>query len=112
MGKRAPLKSVTQLFLFQGLILLMTAYPIIMINANPKPGFMLFDLIGLLIWLVRFTIEFVADVQLRHFISKERTPENSVMIRGLWRYSRHPNYFGETLVWWGIFIMGLSISDG
>ena len=111
-GRRAALNSFTHVFMSQGLMLLMIAYPIIMVNANPKPGVTLFDLIGILIWIAGFLFEVIADVQLQNFIRKEKTPENPIMMRGLWKYSRHPNYFGEALVWWGIFFLALSIPSG
>ncbi len=111
-GNKASLKSYTHVFMFQGLVLLMIAYPIIMVNAYPKPGFTIYDLIGILIWAVGFTFEVIADIQLQNFIRNEKTPANPVMTRGLWKYSRHPNYFGESLVWWGIFFIVLSIPNG
>ncbi|MCI0494991.1 DUF1295 domain-containing protein, partial [candidate division KSB1 bacterium] len=82
------------------------------VNANPKPGFTFFDLIGILIWIAGFLFEVIADVQLQKFIRKEKTPANPIMTKGLWKYSRHPNYFGEALVWWGIFCIVLSIPNG
>jgi steroid 5-alpha reductase family enzyme len=111
-GTNAALKSFTHVFMFQGLILLTIAYPIIMVNAIPKPGFTFFDIIGILIWIVGFLFEVIADVQLQNFVRKEKTPANPIMMRGLWQYSRHPNYFGEALVWWGIFFIVLSIPNG
>ncbi len=111
-GKQGSLKGLTHIFMFQGLILLMVAYPIIMINVNAESGFKILDIIGILVWAVGFTFEVVADVQLQNFIAKEKTPNNSVMTKGLWKYSRHPNYFGETLVWWGIFFIVLPIPKG
>jgi len=111
-GKRASLKSFTHVFMFQGLLLLAIAYPIIMVNIYSKSGFRIFYLIGISIWIVGFIFEVVADSQLHNFISKEKTPDNPIMTSGLWKYSRHPNYFGETLVWWGIFFIILSIPNG
>lgn len=111
-GKRASQKSFTNVFMFQGLILFAIAYPMIMVNANPQPGFTLFDLIGILIWTIGFLFEVIADIQLQNFIRTEKTPANPIMMRGLWQYSRHPNYFGEALVWWGIFFVVLSIPNG
>jgi steroid 5-alpha reductase family enzyme len=111
-GKRATLKSFTHVFMLQGLLLLMIAYPIIMVNANPQVGITFFDLIGILIWLAGFLVEAIADFQLQNFIRNEKTPANPIMTRGLWKYSRHPNYFGEALVWWGIFFIVLSIPNG
>ncbi len=111
-GNRASLKSFTHVFMFQGSILLMIAYPIIMVNANPTPGVTLFDLLGILLWTFGFLFETIADAQLQRFIRTAKTPANPIMTRGLWKYSRHPNYFGEAVVWWGIFFIVLSISKG
>lgn len=65
------------------------------------------DLLGLLLWLAGFFFEAVGDWQLLRFRSN---PQNRgrVMQTGLWAYSRHPNYFGETLIWWGFFLIALS----
>ncbi|HEX9971800.1 MAG TPA: DUF1295 domain-containing protein, partial [bacterium] len=111
-GNRASLKSFTHVFMFQGLILLMIAYPIIMVNMNASPGYTIVDLIGIFIWIAGFLFEVIADVQLQNFVSKEKTPANPIMTKKLWKYSRHPNYFGEALVWWGIFFIVLSIPNG
>jgi len=63
-----------------------------------------------LIWIVGFVFEAVADWQLTRFKSN---PDNKgkVMNGGLWRYSRHPNYFGEATMWWGIFVIGIGTSN-
>jgi steroid 5-alpha reductase family enzyme len=111
-GNQVSLKSFTHVFMFQGLILFMIAYPIIMVNVYAKPGLTIFDLIGILIWVVGFTFEVIADIQLQNFIRKEKTPVNPIMTRGLWKYSRHPNYFGEALCWWGIFLIIFSTPNG
>ncbi len=67
----------------------------------------MFDFIGALIWAGGFIFEAVADWQLYRF---KADPENKgkVMKKGLWAYTRHPNYFGESLVWWGLFIITLA----
>ncbi|MGW8222524.1 MAG: DUF1295 domain-containing protein [Syntrophobacteria bacterium] len=65
------------------------------------------DLVGAIIWAVGFIFEAVADWQLYRF---KADPENKgkVMKKGLWAYTRHPNYFGESLVWWGLFLITLA----
>ena len=65
------------------------------------------DKIGLLIVLFGIVYETIADKQLKKFLSKK---SNKVMDQGLWHYSRHPNYFGEFLVWWGFYL--ISIGSG
>mgnify|MGYP006286525773 FL=1 len=69
------------------------------------------DLTGALVWLAGFIIESTADRQLAGFLS-EPANRGKIMDQGLWRYSRHPNYFGESLMWWGIFVIVLSVPWG
>ena len=68
------------------------------------------DFLGVIMWAVGFLFEAVADWQLYRF---KADPENKgkVMNRGLWAYSRHPNYFGESLVWWGLFLITLATPE-
>jgi steroid 5-alpha reductase family enzyme len=68
------------------------------------------DSLGIFVWVVGFTFESVADWQLARFKSNPAN-KGRVMDRGLWAFSRHPNYFGEFLVWWGIFLITLSTPD-
>jgi steroid 5-alpha reductase family enzyme len=62
--------------------------------------------IGAFVMLAATAIEALADRQLREFV-RSRPPRGTTMEQGLWRYSRHPNYFGELLFWWGIWIAGV-----
>jgi steroid 5-alpha reductase family enzyme len=94
--------------LFQWLIALGVQYG--QMSATPT-RLTVFDYGGILIWAAGFIIESAADRQLSNFI---KNPENrgKIMTSGLWRYSRHPNYFGESMMWWGIFIIVLSVPWG
>jgi len=79
---------------------------------SPVPyRFVWLDGLGALIWAVGFGFETLADWQLARF---KADPANvgKVMNRGLWAYSRHPNYFGECLVWWGLFLITLATPGG
>jgi steroid 5-alpha reductase family enzyme len=69
------------------------------------------DIIGLIIWLLGFVFESVGDHQLSKFKRKEEN-KGKIMTQGLWKYTRHPNYFGEVVMWWGIFLMALSVKNG
>ena len=69
------------------------------------------DFIGIAIWSVGFIIETAADLQLARFIA-DPSNKGKIMNQKLWRYSRHPNYFGETLTWWGLFVIVLSTPWG
>ena len=104
-GKWFYIRSYFQVFIFQGvLMLLISSTAIISSVYNGSIG--LISSIGMLIWLVGFYFEVVGDYQLSRFINK---PENKgkIMTEGLWKYTRHPNYFGEVTLWWGIFLIGL-----
>ena len=65
------------------------------------------DLAGIFLWSIGFTIQTVADQQMTRF-KKKTENEGKLMMGGIWSYSRHPNYFGEVTMWWGIFLIGLS----
>jgi steroid 5-alpha reductase family enzyme len=78
------------------------------INHSVSNAFGIIEIAGFLVWGFGFYFESTGDRQLKEFISN---PENKgkIMNKGLWQYSRHPNYFGEVTQWWGIFIIALSI---
>ncbi|MEJ2361910.1 MAG: DUF1295 domain-containing protein [Gammaproteobacteria bacterium] len=99
-------KSLFIIFLFQaGLawIISLPLWPALTVS-HPLSGW---DLAGIVLWSVGMLFETVGDWQLARF---KRLPANQgkVMDRGLWRYTRHPNYFGECLIWWGFYLFGLS----
>lgn len=110
-GKWFVLRSYLQVFILQGLFLLIIAYPIMLVNRSQETGISFFDIIGALIWAVGFVFETVGDFQLLRF---KRNPENKgkIMNRRLWKYTRHPNYFGESVMWWGIFLIALPVKNG
>lgn len=66
--------------------------------------------VGVVVWLVGVVFESVGDAQLAAY--KKDPDRGPVMDRGLWRYTRHPNYFGDACVWWGIFIVAASAWPG
>jgi len=68
-------------------------------------------MLGLIIWLIRFFFEAVGDYQLWKF-KKKAGNKGKIMTKGLWRFTRHPNYFGETAIWLGIFMIALSMKSG
>ncbi|MDP4273270.1 MAG: DUF1295 domain-containing protein [Bacteroidota bacterium] len=63
-------------------------------------SFNILDLIGFMLWIAGMIFETVADIQMARF-KTERKDKNRLMDRGLWKYCRHPNYFGDAMVWWG-----------
>jgi steroid 5-alpha reductase family enzyme len=82
-----------------------------LLSRDSAPDVGLWAIAGAGIWLVGLGIEAVADAQKSAFKGK---PENRdrFIASGLWRYSRHPNYFGEMLVWWGLFVYALPFLHG
>ena len=110
-GKWTLLIRYLQVFILQGALMLVIGYPFIHASVYDHGGLGWLTLVGLLVWIVGFLFEAVGDSQLDSFLKK---PENKgkIMRYGLWKYSRHPNYFGEVTMWWGIFIILLEIPFG
>jgi steroid 5-alpha reductase family enzyme len=110
-GRWFVLRSFLQVFMLQGLLLVVVATPVVFMNGSPATPLSWLDALGLLIWLTGFVFEAVGDWQLLRFI---RNPANKgkLMTSGLWRYSRHPNYFGEVTLWWGLWLMSLNLPGG
>ncbi len=110
-GKYFLLRSYLQVFLLQGALLVVIAWSVIFINMNPARGLSVLDALGLSVWMTGFFFEAVGDFQLHQF-KKDPANKGRVMKTGLWRYTRHPNYFGEAAMWWGIFLMALPLDGG
>lgn len=107
-GKSFWWVSLLKIFLLQSIILWIISLTVQMGQISAQPAsFTRFDYLGVFFWCIGFFFEAVADWQLARFKSN---PDNQgqVMDKGLWALSRHPNYFGEILVWWGLFIISLS----
>jgi steroid 5-alpha reductase family enzyme len=104
-------RAFLQVFMLQGLLMLVIGYPIVLVNANPQPELNFFDYAGLLVWIIGFIFESVGDKQMAEF-KKDPANKGHVIKSGLWKYSRHPNYFGEATMWWGIFLLALSLPSG
>ncbi|MEM9173323.1 MAG: DUF1295 domain-containing protein [Pseudomonadota bacterium] len=85
------------------------AYPILIIASNPSAQISLFEYVGLLVWLLSFIFEETADRQKRRFVARQKRDgiRDAVCDVGLWRYSRHPNYFGQWMGWNGILIAAI-----
>jgi steroid 5-alpha reductase family enzyme len=105
------LRSYFQIFMLQGLLMLVISLPIIILfSGKPRP-FSPCDGLGSAVFMVGFCFETLADLQLRRFMLN---PENrgKLMTTGLWAWSRHPNYFGEAVLWWGFFLLALPSPGG
>jgi steroid 5-alpha reductase family enzyme len=82
-----------------------------LLSRSEAPGFGAWAIVGTVVWLVGLLIEAVADAQKSAFRGREEN-RGSFIRTGLWRYSRHPNYFGEILVWWGLFVYAVPFLNG
>ncbi len=110
-GKYGIIHAFFRVFMLQGLLMLIIALPIMLVfNSNPSK-FTLWDMIGGFVFLFGFLFETIGDYQLTEF---KKRPENKgkIITAGLWKYTRHPNYFGEAVLWWGIFIIGIPTNYG
>jgi len=106
-GKWFILRSYLQIFILQGFLMLVILLPALVIYAYSNSVVHPLIFLGIALWIFGFSYESISDKQLKKFLSQ---PENKghIMNQGLWKYSRHPNYFGEISQWWGIGIVALS----
>jgi steroid 5-alpha reductase family enzyme len=109
--RSALVRSFLQVFLLQGLILVVIATPLFLSAASEGPPLQGWATAGTLVWIFGFAFETIADEQLRRFKANEEN-RGRVLTTGLWRYTRHPNYFGEVVLWWGIFLIALPVENG
>ncbi|NUO02579.1 MAG: DUF1295 domain-containing protein [Saprospiraceae bacterium] len=110
-GRWFFLRSYLQVYLLQGLFLLVIAAPLWVAGTFGSNETGIFTFLGAGIWAVGFYFQAVGDYQLMQFL-KTRKDKEAVLQTGLWRYSRHPNYFGEILIWWGLFLVVLPLEKG
>lgn len=101
--------SLFTVFLLQGFIMWFVAMPLIVAiqNSESMPGLFWLDFVAIGIWAVGLFFEAVGDFQMARFKSRPDS-EGKVMNEGLWRYTRHPNYFGDTCIWWGHYLFAVA----
>ncbi len=92
-------------FGLQGVLMLIISAPVIAALAAPVQGLDIFAYLGIALWGVGAFFEWVGDWQLARFKANPAN-EGKVLDTGLWAWTRHPNYFGDTCVWWGIWLVG------
>ena len=109
-GKYFYLRSYLQVFLLQGFFLLIIISPVIHAAVAEKLQWNIFTWIGLCCWIIGFYFQAMADWQLVVFKS-DKNNKGLIIQTGLWKYSRHPNYFGEILMWWSIFIITIPFAN-
>ncbi len=103
-GARFPFVSLFTVFLLQGVIAWIVSLPVqAAIDADTPARLTALDVLGVLVWTAGFLFETIGDWQLARFKDDPRN-RGRLLDRGLWRYTRHPNYFGDALQWWGLWL--------
>jgi len=105
-GKSANLNFYIRVYMLQAFLAVAVAYPLYLVHRfelSTSYGTGL-DILGTLLFVIGFLFEAIADYQKNEFKS-DPSNQGKVMQTGLWKYSRHPNYFGEALLWWGVFFI-------
>jgi len=110
-GKCFYLRSYAQVYMLQGTLLFLIALPVLVINSNLGGDVSILAMLGIAVWIIGFFFEVVGDSQLARFIQNQDN-KGKLMTTGLWSYTRHPNYFGEVTLWWGIWLVALSVPYG
>lgn len=110
-GETVVWRSFLQIFMLQGAVIFVVALPLLLVISQPGGPLGLLDLFGLGLWLFGFGFEALGDWQLLRF---KHNPANKgrIIQSGLWRFSRHPNYFGEATLWWGLWLIALGAPYG
>ncbi len=104
--------SYFKVFVLQGVLLWIISTPLLLAQHASEPATLtVLDVFGLALWLIGFTFEALGDWQLKRF-KANTSNKGKVMRSGLWRYTRHPNYFGDASLWWGYFFIALSVPNG
>lgn len=101
-----PPRAFLGFFLVQGVLVWLLMLPVSLIASRTEAGFGWLEGAGLTVWALALIGEGIADAQLARFKRGNHDPM-AVCETGLWRYSRHPNYFFQSLLWWGLFLMAL-----
>lgn len=103
----AKLKAYLNVFVLQGVLLMIVSMPILLVMTSSVNEFYWWNGLGIVVWLVGFGYETIGDYELTKF-KKEGHNHGKLLTTGLWSTTRHPNYFGEALGWWGIFLVSLN----
>lgn len=108
-GSNWVLRSFFQVFAVQWLLMQLVSIPIVITMTGKDMIPPVLQYLGMAIWLTGFFFEVVGDYQLTQF-KKQKTSKGKLMTTGLWSLTRHPNYFGEATLWWGIGILAYGVS--
>jgi len=110
-GRWFVVRTYLQIFVLQGLFMLIVAAPLVVTAADAGPALGLIDAVGVAVWVVGLAFEAIGDAQLARHLSRPEK-RGTPLTTGLWAWTRHPNYFGDATQWTGIGIVGLSAPLG
>ena len=111
-GMRERPLRFARFWLLQAITVAVVMLPVsYLLDREHPPGLGAWSVAGAAVWLAGLVVEAVADAQKAAFKAQE-TSRGRLLTSGLWRYSRHPNYFGELLVWWGVFVYAVPVLHG
>jgi steroid 5-alpha reductase family enzyme len=105
------LNTYLRIFVTQAVLATVISISVIHINSSLPTPLGSYAYIGLVIWMAGFLFESIGDWQLGRFLAESKN-KGKLMMSGLWKYTRHPNYFGEATMWLGIFVIALSTPYG
>jgi steroid 5-alpha reductase family enzyme len=100
--------SFGTVFMLQGLLMWVISWPVQFVAARSPQSIGGLDVVATAVCVAGLLFEAIADAQLARFRRRGRDGSTGVMDQGLWRYSRHPNYFGDAVVWWGFGLFGVA----
>jgi steroid 5-alpha reductase family enzyme len=110
-GAHATIRAFFQVFLLQAFLAVVILLPVTYVLAHRNSDLTWLDALGAGVWLTGFVFEAVGDFELARF-RKDPGNRGRIITSGLWKYTRHPNYFGEVTLWWGVWLIACSVSGG
>lgn len=105
------INAYLRIFVVQGILAAIVSASVIAVNLSEKSEVSWVAVIGVAVWVIGFLFESVGDSQLKKHLS-DPAKKGHLMTSGLWKYTRHPNYFGEATQWWGIWIIACTVPSG
>ncbi len=103
-------RSFLQVYVLQSVLLFIVISPLLIASRSSDTRIGPVAMVGTAVWIIGFIVETMADRQLSAFV-RDAKSKGKLMMNGLWRYSRHPNYFGEVVQWWGIGIIAFAAAS-